>query len=110
MVAGPWDDPTIQSYLREWIANVERCVKKVHPRCNVDRYGRMFGVTSSGGIITLNYEPDGIAATVAPPSREYYYIWHHTPLGDEFYPLTAAEYALKRLAGEPPASLTGCSP
>ncbi len=110
MVAGPWDDPTIQSYVREWRASLQRCVKAVHPRCNVDQYGRMYGTTNSGGRIDLNYEPDGIAASVAPPSREYYYCLLHTPLGTQFYPLTAQQYVEQRQAGVSPASLTACTP
>jgi len=110
MASGPWDDPTIQAYLREWRQHVQRCVKKVHPRCNVDTFGRMYGVTNSGGLITINYDPDGIPDTVIPTSREYYYTYFHTPLGDEFYPYSCMEYIELRTSGASAASLKGCSP
>ena len=110
MPAGPWDDPTIQAYLREWRANVQRCVKAIHPRCNVDQFGRMYGVTNSGGIITLNRDPDPIPDTVLPTSREYYYTYFHTPLGTEFYPWTGLQYIEFRQNGASPSSLLVCSP
>ena len=110
MVSGPWDDPTIQAYLREWRQNVQRCVKAVHPLCNVDPFGRMYGVTNSGGNIIINYDPDGIPDTVLPPSREYYYTYFNTPLGNEFYPYTGLQYIELRTGGASPTSLTACSP
>lgn len=76
----------------------------------MDVFGRMYGVTNSGGIITINYDPDGIPDTVIPTSREYYYTYFHTPLGDEFYPLTGKEYIDLRLGGATSASLVACSP
>ncbi|RLA70989.1 MAG: hypothetical protein DRG09_01650 [Epsilonproteobacteria bacterium] len=110
MSSGPWDDPVIQGYLREWRSNVQRCVKKIHPRCNVDPFGRMYGVTNTGGVITINYDPDGIPDTVLPTSREYYYTYFHAPLGDKFYPYTGLQYIQFRQNGTNPGSLLGCSP
>lgn len=110
MTSGPWDDPVIQGYLREWRMNLQRCVKRVHPRCNVEPFGRMYGVTNSGGIITINFDPDGIPDTVLPASREYYYTYFHSPLGDTYYPYTGLQYIQARQSGTNPGSLQGCTP
>ena len=109
MVAGVWDDPTIQAYLREWRINLERCARRVHPQCTIDRFGRLTGQVS-GGFITAGRDPDPIPDTVIPSSREYYYIWFHNPTGTQFYPLSGSQYAEQRIAGVSPGSLTACSP
>ncbi|WP_412062406.1 hypothetical protein [Rubrivirga sp. IMCC45206] len=110
MPPGPWDDPTIQAYLREWRRNVEQCIRAVHPRCTVDPFGRMIGVTNAGGVITLNRDPDPIPDTVIPTSREYYYMYFHAATGTRFYPLTGSQYVQSRIEGASPGALTGCTP
>lgn len=109
MVAGPWDDPIVQSYLREWRINLEKCAREIHPMCTIDRFGRLTGKVKTG-FITIGQDPSGIPNTVVPASREYYYIWIHNPTGTEFYPLSGQQYATQRLSGVPPAALTACSP
>jgi len=110
MREGPWDDPNIQAWCREWQANATRCVKRIHPRCNVDDYGRMYGQTKDGVMITTNYEPDGIPDDINPANRGYFYILNNNPLGNRFYPLTALQYVQQRQAGVDPSALRGCSP
>lgn len=105
----PWEDPRIQGFLREWIQNAERCLRQEHPRLSLERFGRMVGVTNTGGQITINYEPDGIPNTIIPNLREYFYLFvvHQ---GIRQFPLTPQQFALARLNGTPLASLRACTP
>ena len=95
--------------MREWTKNVERCARRVHPKCTIDRFGRMVGITQTG-VISLNSDPYGIPNTIIPSNREYYYLWFNNPLGTRFYPITAQAYSLRRLEGENPANMLGCTP
>jgi len=106
---GAWDDPRIQGFLREWIQNAERCLKRVEPGLSLDRYGRFFGRTRAGGRIDLNFEPDGIPQQTTPSSREYFYLFVVSK-GIQEYPFTPQQYALSRLEGASLPSLIGCSP
>lgn len=106
---GAWEDPRIQGFLREWVQNAERCLRTVHPRLSLERFGRMVGITNAGGQITINFEPDGIPNTIIPNLREYFYLFvvHQ---GIKEYPYTPQEFSLARLNGASLASLRACSP
>ena len=97
----PWDDPVICGLINEWLTQVDRCVKRLHPGCYIDKWGRMCG--NCGTMIAdCSQNPDH------PPGwNTYRYVWEHGSWTD-YYPYAVREYVSLRQRGESFESLAKC--
>jgi hypothetical protein len=88
----PWDDPDIHRFIDEWIAQQDRCVKRVYPNAYIDRWGRTCGQTQTA-IISCTLTPDKPADW-----DNYHYLWAKNWCPD-YYPYTVQEYVSLRENG-----------
>ena len=100
-VLPPWQDPVIRPLIDEWLQQKDRCVKKVYPRCYVDRWGRMCGNTGSP-LLLCNQDP-----THPPGTDSHWYVWHNA-WQEGYYSFKLTEYVSRRLRGESFSSLAKC--
>lgn len=96
----PWDDPTIQKWLDEWIHQADRCLKKKYPAAYIDKWGRGCG---NFGSTTVNCNDNPAPSGWSP----YRYLWSNN-IDAQYYSYRIREYVSRRQAGESFESLARC--
>jgi hypothetical protein len=97
----PWQDKEARALINEWLRQVEKCARQVHPSCYIDRWGRMCGrlKTTTADCSMLPDHPPGW--------DNYHYLWHHNwcPL---YFSFRVQDYVRRRQAGASARSLQRC--
>lgn len=100
--ANPWEDPTVQGLIDEWLLQQDGCLKEVYsPGAYIDRWGR-----ACGDLGTTT-----VSCTLTPDRPldwdNYHYLWYNNwcPI---FYPYAVQDYVQLREMGESFDSLREC--
>lgn len=96
-----WDDPSKRQFIDEWLQQHDTCLKQIHPKAYVDKWGRVCGKVA-GGKIDCGQEPDH------PPDWDNYrYLWHENSCPD-YLRYTVQDYVALRAGGTSREALAQC--
>lgn len=99
----PWENPAVKVLIDEWLAQSQRCLKKVYPGLFLDQWVRMYGDTPTAHITPLPWPPDD-----NPPTWDsYHYRWSLNKHSDYYY-FSVQDYVTRRLQGAGYESLAVC--
>ncbi len=99
----PWEDPPVKALIDEWLAQAQRCLKKVSPGLFLDQWVRAYGDTPSAHITPLPWPPDD-----NPPTWDsYHYRWSLNKRS-EHYVFAVQDYVVRRQQGATYESLAVC--
>ena len=99
----PWDDPAVRSLIDEWLAESQRCLKKVYPGLFLDQWVRAYGDTPTTHIDPLPWPPDD-----NPPTWDsYHYRWYWNK-ESQYYVFRVQDYVVRRQQGASYNSLALC--
>ena len=97
----PWNDPSVHSFIDEWILQSTNCLKKVEPGLYINSWGQTVGESKTAWI-----------RAVAPPDHppdwdSYHFVWY-TNYCPDYYKYNVQDYVKLRQSGRSFDSLAGC--